>query len=300
MRRSKLLTTVALAMTVGVGCAQLTPTPAQAAPAQSDAQEKAAELVMRGKDRLVEGRTKEAAEAFQKALTILPSHGEAKEGLAHAYMTLGRDAEALKIYRPMVKFDAGWNDLYTSAGIVQPVLFRYAILLARNGEVETAKAVYYAGLRFLNPKGFLEMEPLPLKVVFDSDPHATVWSYTPQRLEAAAEMALAMISMAEGAEARIAHVDRARTLAPDWGYPALYKAMLTGEAKYYDEAEHLEKDRKTLGAIRGYRAAHTGDEAALLAWRQATAVRGPDARAQILLLEETRLRLKSDLRFQRP
>jgi hypothetical protein len=107
----------------------------------------------------------------------------------------------------------------------------YAILLAKEGRAEDAKAIYYLGVRavMLQPQG-RSQEPAPFLIVFDPDPEGIYWEYSPQRLEAAVLMVQAML--ASGVQDFATNtwtssrqfIERVRALAPDWFYPVLYMA----------------------------------------------------------------------------
>jgi hypothetical protein len=109
-------------------------------------------------------------------------------------------------------------------------IMEYAILLAKQGRAEDAKAIYYFGLRSCLAPRTRSEEPVPFLVVFDPDPEGIYWEYTPQRLEAAALMVQAMLSSGSTDFATNVRttdrqwVERVRALAPDWFYPVLYMA----------------------------------------------------------------------------
>jgi hypothetical protein len=95
-------------------------------------------------------------------------------------------------------------------------------------------------------------EPVPFLVVFDAEPEGIYWDYTPDRLEAAADMLQAILSTSNVDFATNVwtydtdFVQRARQLAPDWFYPVLFLANRAdnGSAKEQQllaEAEGLAK-----------------------------------------------------------
>ncbi len=169
-------------------------------------------------------------------------------GIARALTGLGRDTEALDAYREAI----GWNDNWPDFTFLDNSAMDYAILLARQGRSEDAKTMYYAGLRVLNFYGGARDEPSPLLVVFDPDPDAVVWTYTPQRLEAAALMAKAIYYGYAG----IADADAARKLAPDWSLPVLFRAFMLG-GRY----EGRDADYALAASL-----AKTADERASIFW----------------------------------
>jgi tetratricopeptide (TPR) repeat protein len=151
--------------------------------------------------------------------------------LARLYVKQSRVAEALDAYKRVFAWNAAQGDIEIGSGAGVHAAMEYAILLAKSGRSEDAKAMYYYGLRaYMSGKMSRAMEPAPLLTVFDADPEGIQWDYTPQRLEAAGLMLQAMLSsgrtdFATNVEtSRDQFVARARELAPDWFYPVLFKA----------------------------------------------------------------------------
>lgn len=155
--------------------------------------------------------------------------GLSGQELARLYVKLGRTEEALEAYRMLFRWDkAGW--VPTGWDLVGPRIPRmeYAILLAKAGRPEDAKAMYYSELRRFNGGGRFK-EPVPFLVVFDPEPEGVYWEYSPERLEAAALMIVAL----EGGTVDFVTREqtptrdilrRVRALAPDWFYPVMYLA----------------------------------------------------------------------------
>ncbi len=158
--------------------------------------------------------------------------GSSGEALARLYVKLGRTEEALEAYRMLFRWDkalwvpSGWD-------LVGPriPMMEYAILLAKAGRPEDAKAVYYAGLRDFNPPAASSRkhEPVPFLVVFDPEPEGVYWEYSPERVEAAALMIMAlhggwMDFVTQEQTLPLDIVRRVRALAPDWFYPVMYLA----------------------------------------------------------------------------
>ncbi|MCK6631705.1 MAG: hypothetical protein L6Q31_04945 [Fimbriimonadaceae bacterium] len=156
--------------------------------------------------------------------------GVSGQSLARLYVKLGRTEEALEAYRMLFRWDkAGW--VPSGWDLVGPriSMMEYAILLAKAGRPEDAKAMYYSELRRFNGGGQRSAEPVPFLVVFDPEPEGVYWEYSPERLEAAALMIMAL----EGGPADFVTqehtlprdiVRRVRALAPDWFYPVMYQA----------------------------------------------------------------------------
>ncbi|MBV6491930.1 MAG: hypothetical protein M5U21_04410 [Fimbriimonadaceae bacterium] len=156
--------------------------------------------------------------------------GVSGQSLARLYVKLGRTEEALEAYRMLFRWDkAGW--VPSGWDLVGPRIptMEYAILLAKAGRPEDAKAMYYSELRRFNGSGQRPAEPVPFLVVFDPEPEGVYWEYSPERLEAAALMIMAL----EGDSADFVTQEwthtrdimrRVRALAPDWFYPVMYLA----------------------------------------------------------------------------
>lgn len=162
----------------------------------------------------------------------------AEYDLARMYVKLNRIPDALEAYRRSF----AWNPKrHEQDGVCQGDLdingpdingeMEYAILLAQAGRAEDAKAMYYFALRaHMFEAKSRSQEPAPFLVVFDPEPEGIQWDYTPERLEAAAWMLRAILSSSSTDFATNVtlyehdFVERARQLAPDWFYPALYLA----------------------------------------------------------------------------
>ncbi|MBI5706815.1 MAG: hypothetical protein HZC36_07480 [Armatimonadetes bacterium] len=138
----------------------------------------------------------------------------------------------------------------------------YAILLAKAGREEDAKAMYYYGLRNLNPGQTRSVEPSPFLMVFDPEPEGAVWEYTRERLEAAALVVQAMCggTMVLATRKQILPEElaiKANRLAPEWYYPLLFKAARSWLANWapalLGEAESLAKPGLESQLVARYR-----------------------------------------------
>lgn len=155
----------------------------------------------------------------------------ARYALARLYAKQNRAADALEAYKRVFAWNAAKGDIENGSGAGVHAAMEYAILLARSGRSEDAKAMYYYGLRaYMNGGMSRAMEPAPFLTVYDSDPAGIQWDYTPERLEAAALMLQGMLSSGTidfATNVRTSSeqfVARAHELAPDWFYPVLFKA----------------------------------------------------------------------------
>ncbi|MCO5297809.1 MAG: hypothetical protein M9921_13235 [Fimbriimonadaceae bacterium] len=149
--------------------------------------------------------------------------------LARTYLRAGRDAEAIEAYKHVFAWNSAKGDLEPGFGDFVKYAMEFAILLAKTGRPQEAKAMYYFGLRNFNPFKERPIEPIPFLTVFAPEEEGESWEYTPERLEAAA----LMIQIMEGGMLnRVTHEEtsavqlapRVRELAPDWFYPYLYRA----------------------------------------------------------------------------
>jgi tetratricopeptide (TPR) repeat protein len=176
------------------------------------------------------GRPSEAVPILESAATLEDSPplvfgSTAKYELAKLLTNLGREPEALAVYRRAFKWDPNRGDLTINGPPALQISMDYAILLARSGKAEEAKAIYYWGLRLLNRIQTRHTEVVPLLVVFDPEPEGVFWEYSPQRLEAVA----AMLKGTNGGtfEEHKNSLRRARELAPDWFFPVLWQSAQT-------------------------------------------------------------------------
>lgn len=148
--------------------------------------------------------------------------------LAQVYLRLKKPAEAMEAFRNGYLWNPKRGDLYRGGGDVHFAM-EYAILLARQGKPEEAKAMYYYGLSELNPQDQRHVEPVPFLVVFDPEPEGIVWDYDPDTLEAAARMVQALLGgTTDRSTGKLTGygelVQRVKVLTPYWFYPKLLQA----------------------------------------------------------------------------
>lgn len=196
--------------------------------------ERAAAARDRGEALMAKGSVREAVEAFREGVRF-EAEIEKKYGgftnstlyeLAKAYTLLGQTDDALAAYKRAFRWDAKRGEIESNGPPFITSTMDYAILLAKSGRNEEARAVYYSGLRKLVQvrRG---CEPFPLLVVFESEPGMTVWSYSPERLIAAAKMAMAADLGSRGAAA----AEDVRRIEPSWAAPALFLGTRFGGSK---------------------------------------------------------------------
>lgn len=205
-------------------------------------------------DKIQEGIAKlEEAASVEATIKARPA-SSAKLYLAKLYVKLKRPEDALQAYRGAFLWDEdGLPEKLKLdwAGNLKEVM-DYAILLAKSGREEDAKAMYYYGLLNFN-QASRHSEPAPFLVVFDPEPEGVQWEYTPERLEAAALMIQELFGGTHDWITRQVTpagevIDRIRKLTPDWFYPvavlADWQNMMQNKetwAKYIAEAEALAK-----------------------------------------------------------
>jgi tetratricopeptide (TPR) repeat protein len=261
-------------------------------PEQREKLERIGELATKGDDLMEVEKYTEAAEQYRAALALDPENRGLAYCLGRAYAVLGRTKEAITLYRRALKWRPDRGDLDADfMGKPSGMAMHYAVLLARDGQSEAAKAMYYFGLRNLATPTFgLSNEPMPLLVAFDPDPDAEVWTYSSQKLEAAANMALAIWG-SDPIDTTSECLARARDLAPEWWYPYFYSAFIDPKSPNaeadFDRAESLvgsEGRRTVLRKLREWK---------LELRPMPDYPRGDVIRRKIRLLDEAREKLRT-------
>ena len=203
-------------------------------------------VAQKGDDEAAKGDWANALADYQQALTLSPNNETAAYGMAAYSLTTNDTQAAIGYYR---------RAIYDYAGTVPPALPRfheinafrlmeYAILLSQTGQQEEAISAYQHGAQLLN---YMDGHPrlkLPLP---DFGTGTGQIAYTPQRLQALADIGWADDHIdfdRQGAKARL---QEAMTLFPDSPVPCFYWARY--EATYshdrkaadtdFDKAAHL-------------------------------------------------------------
>lgn len=114
-------------------------------------------------------------------------------------------------------------------------------------------------------------EPLPFLVVFDPDPNAVVWDYTPERFRAA----VLMLDQVGHEDPKV--IEEIRTLAPDWFWPVAYMADKTDPTQDPVGGPAWVAKRAALIA-EADRLAKPGLEQELMAWYHQLIREAPSAR----------------------
>jgi tetratricopeptide (TPR) repeat protein len=187
----------------------------------------------------------EEGDQFQEALAIYSEVAEMQEarnifssrskyGMARCLTALGREEEALGAFKRAFMWSSrsGRLTLGDGDGDFIRMSADYAMLLAKRGRAEDAKALYYSALRRFNlggtyPNYAMEgrryKEPVPFLVVFDPEPLGIAWEYSPQNLEAALKMLLALTTAQKDLLSQV------KALRPDWFYPVMYEEVRYGD-----------------------------------------------------------------------
>lgn len=185
--------------------------------------ERAADAISKGAQFLRARDLDAAIASFRQAVEIERTYGYfASRGsyeLAKALTAAGRTEEALDAYKRAVSWDPVKKELDINGPPHIRVATDYAVLLARTGRSEDAKAIYYFALRSFNSNAEGDKEQLPFLIVFDQDQTMTSWQYSRERLIAAATLVRA------ADDDQRALFEGVRRQASDWAIPALYLAL---------------------------------------------------------------------------
>lgn len=169
-----------------------------------------------------EGALREMRRAVNAESAMKTWQAGALHQLALLLARQGQGGEAISTFSEVFKWDSARNDLTSGSGSLFNAAMDYAILLARSGKADEAKALYYYALRRYNPTGRRELEPVPLLTVFDPDIEGVVYEYSPAHLEAAA---LVIKACDSGDENPVELLDRAKNLWPEWFIPHLWLSV---------------------------------------------------------------------------
>lgn len=167
----------------------------------------------------------EAISAFRIAVQLeseLPGlSSSANYGLAQALTQAGRNAEALAAYREAFRWDPKREDLDTNGPPFMLLYSDYAILLAKEGRHEDARAVYYSCLRHLRAVR-AHHEVIPYTIVFEPEEGMFSMEYSKERLISAAMLVKAPDS---GDPESMAIAREVHRREPSWAAPLVILAM---------------------------------------------------------------------------
>lgn len=188
-------------------------------------------LLNQGEDRMKAHQYDEAVTVFTQAQTLEDQvsttwherMSRASGALAGALAAAGRENDALVAYRHAFWWNEQTHEVDFNGVSVDRLVLNYALLLAKHGEVEEAKAMYYYALRQFNgpmggDKATRGIEPVPFLVVFDPEPEGLPWDYSLERFKAAVLLVKGMI------EGKKDLFEQARELVPDSFYPVIFLA----------------------------------------------------------------------------
>lgn len=188
-------------------------------------------LLKQGDQQMSQHQYDEAVTVFTQAQTLEDQISatwhervsSASASLARALVAAGRENDALVAYRHAFWWNERTHDIDMNGGEVDPLVLSYALLLAKHGEIEEAKAMYYYALRQFNgpmggDKATRGIEPIPFLVVFDPEPEGIPWDYSFDRFKAAILLVKGMI------ESKKDFFEQARELVPDSFYPVILLA----------------------------------------------------------------------------
>ena len=187
--------------------------PAKPNPSLADAELEYNDAILQGDTFLKAGKTEAALYSFDLAMDYLPNDPLALQKIAETYAATGRVAEAAKTYHKLFH-DAKWQ----SVGADPIVYLGYAVVLAKTGNPVEAMTFYQEGIRQIN---YRDGKPslkvlLPELVEERTLPEDVQVRYTPERLQALAETAIAHEELGFGSNKEaVAHMQEAVKLFPD-------------------------------------------------------------------------------------
>jgi tetratricopeptide (TPR) repeat protein len=169
------------------------------------------DAILQGNTFLKAGNTQAALRSFELAMDYLPSDPLALQKIAETYATTGRTVEAAKTYHRLF-YDAKWQ----SVGANPTVYLGYAVILAKTGNPAEAMKFYQEGVRRVNHMGGKQNLKVLLPELVEERLLSEQVRYTPERLQALADTALAHEELGFGSDKEaIAHMQEAVKLFPD-------------------------------------------------------------------------------------
>jgi len=162
------------------------------------------------------GNWAEARADYQNALALVPNNQQALYGMAQCAEAAGDTATALKYYRADIyshdnsRYGTVPGDGYQDN--MPDNLMNYVILLSKVGEEQEAISIYNRAASLLN---YDDGQPC-LKVMLPGFA-ANSRTYTPQRLQAMARVAISIVDTAHGDQAALPELKQAISLAPRLG-----------------------------------------------------------------------------------
>lgn len=203
---------------------------------------------------------KQAQQEYQQALDLWPGNSDALYGLAQCSQLTGDQAKAVEYYRKAVysdnPADKGFGETHTNR------LMQFVLLLNKTGQVAEALSVYnHAAAALDYEDGDVQHGKQKLKVLL---PEVVVErtlgdqvQYTPERLQALADTALAHEEMGFGSDKEaLAHIKEAVKLFPDTAVTHYYFGEVLrgfndpGAKAAFEKAAQLSDDAVTVAAAK--------------------------------------------------
>ncbi len=251
-----------------------------------EAGNKAYDAILHGQDLLKSGHASDAAAEFQHALDYVPTDGLAYQRLAEACVALGKLNEASQAFHKVLieGFGLGFSG---GVGGNADVWAEYSLVLAKTNQPAEAIQMYnhaaflldYEDSQYHGGQPILKV-PLPEAMTKPASPNQV--QYTPERLQALADTALAYGEMGIGSNKEaITHMKEAAKLYPNSGTVQYYLGEALSSSGYVfldspvkDKAAAwtaFQEDKKAT-TVAYKKAAELGDDRASTAAKERLAV----------------------------
>jgi tetratricopeptide (TPR) repeat protein len=180
-------------------------------PQQALSEEECNDAILQGDIFLKAGKTEAALHSFELAIDYLPNDPLALQKIAETYAATGRVAESAKTYHRLFH-DAKWQ----SVGANPTVYLGYAVILAKTGNPAEAMKFYQEGVRRVNHMDGKQNVKVLLPELVEERLLPEQVRYTPERLQALADTAIAHEELGFGSNKEaIAHMSEAVKLFPE-------------------------------------------------------------------------------------
>ena len=183
-----------------------------------------AKLARQGNIAADQGKWKEAKADFQQAQELFPNYMEALYGLGRCAEAEGDTASAIQYYRTAIyshdpgRYGTVPGDGYQTNDVGR--MMEYVLLLSQVGQTTEALSVYQRAAGLLNYRDGQQYLDVLLP---DFSPGGL--SYTPQRMQAMAHVAIAYGKEGFNDTIALSHLQQAVALAPDMPQPYFYRAQ---------------------------------------------------------------------------
>lgn len=165
-----------------------------------------------------QGDWAQAQKYYQQALKVWPDDSLALYGMGCCAGAAGDTASAVRYYQTATYADNSPHSIYNTQTNDVARLMEFTLLLSKAGQEQEALSVYRRAAGLLN---YMDGKQNLDVLLPDFGPGG--WTYTPQRMEAMAHVAIAY--QKEGFDKKLAAADleKAIALAPDSPVPYFYK-----------------------------------------------------------------------------